>query len=493
MAGMQGRIFGIIYSMVALLSGATAQESASHPGANEQTAVDITPKEQEKRKNGLSTTEPDEHVVSQSRMFSVSGGDSLRMGALATKADEVRGRVNSLLGYEDDFKFAISIRLLGQSTDRAVANPIRTRISIIGKEPNLQIRIYPGGGIDVERLTEAIITMVIYERALREVRADALPDYIRVPEWLITGVQQAILWKSGKADRRMYRNLFDRAEMMSPEEIISIRNASKLDASSREVYDVSCGVLIMCLVSREGGPAQLRELVAESVLTESTPVEMLSSHFHELGIDEGMLYRWWALQLADMAEVPATEMLTPVETEQQLREVITILNYDKETRTSRPVSLDNAYAVVEVPDWRAQMKPLSERLVELSVHAFPGYRPIILEYQRLVAEMLAGATPDEVQSILGPVREAREAYVITSLRARDYLDWYEITHLGKAAAKASFDSYREAMQMLRKDSPGPDTHMSRYLEDIEALYQLGEKASLPERLLKQISDSKKKE
>ena len=47
--------------------------------------------------------------------------------------------------------------------------------------------------------------------------------------------------------------------------------------------------------------------------------------------------------------------------------------------------------------------------------------------------------------------------------------------------------------MLRKDSPGPDTHMSRYLEDIEALYQLGEKAPLPERLLKQISDSKKKE
>ena len=46
--------------------------------------------------------------------------------------------------------------------------------------------------------------------------------------------------------------------------------------------------------------------------------------------------------------------------------------------------------------------------------------------------------------------------------------------------------------MLRRDSPGPETHMSRYLEDIEALYQLGENDPLPERLLKQLPDSKKK-
>ena len=39
------------------------------------------------------SAESDQHVVSQSRMFSVSGGDSLRMGAIATKADEVRGQV----------------------------------------------------------------------------------------------------------------------------------------------------------------------------------------------------------------------------------------------------------------------------------------------------------------------------------------------------------------------------------------------------------------
>lgn len=451
-----------------------------------EAAAQALPTAQELRRQHDASAEPDEHVVSQSRMFSVSGGDSLRMGAIATKADEVRGRVNSLLGFEDDFKFTVSIRLLGLATDKAVRNPIRTRISIIDQEPNLQIRVYQGGGIDVERLTRAVITMVVYERALREVRSDALPEYIRVPEWLITGVQQAILWKSGKADRRLYRNLFEQAEMMSPEEMISTRNPAALDAASREVYEVSCGVLVMCLLSRDGGQAQLRELVAESVLSESSPVEMIASHFHELGIDSGMLHRWWALQLAAMAEAPATEMLTPAETEQQLREAITIHHYDKETRTSYPVSLDNAYALVQVPDWQGQMKGVTDRLLELSVHAFPGYRPIIVEYQRLVAELLHGATPDDVQAILGPVRESREAYVTTAVRARDYLDWYEITHLGSSSNANTFDAYREAMQMLRADTPGPQTAMSRYLEDIEILYSLGEKEDLPERIRSQI-------
>ncbi len=494
MAGMQRQISAIVCSMLAVGGYSAAQESAAPEAdvtAEAASTTQALPTAQELRKARKAMEAPDDHVVSQSRMFSVSGGDSLHMGAIATKADEVRGRVNALLGFEDEHRFTVSIRLIGQTTDREVARPIRTRISIIGNEPNLQIRIHPGGGIDVDRLTNAIITMVLYERALREVRADALPESIRVPEWLITGVQQSILWRSGKADRRLYRNLFEKAEMMSPETIISTKNAARLDASSREVYEVSCGVLVMCLVSREGGQAQLRELVAESVLSDGTPTEVIASHFHELGIDEGMLHRWWALQLASMAEAPATEMLTPMETEQQLKEVLTILCYDKETRTSRPVSLDNVYALMEVPDWRAQMRPVSDRLLELTVHAFPGYRPIIVEYQRLVAELLNGKSADDVQQILGPVRELREAYVTTSLRARDYLDWYEITHLGKSPRKGSFAAYREAMDVLRRDDNGPETHMSRYLEDIEALYQLGEKEELPESLRKQIPERKK--
>lgn len=470
-----------------------APSESEEPGNQAASVIQADPTRQEKRAAGNEAKEPDQHVVSQSRIFSVSGGDSLRMGAIATKADEIRGRVCQLLGFDSDWKYSISIRLLGQSTDPPEPNPIRTRISIIGQEPNFQIRIYPGGGINLDKLTNAIIMMTLYERALRDIQTDALPDVIKMPEWLVTGVQQAILWRSGKADRRLYQNLFNRAEMLSPEEIISTKNASLLDASSRQVYEVSCGVLVMSLVNRDGGQAQLRELVTESVTEEGTPAEIIASHFHELGIDSNMLSKWWALELAALSQAPATESLTPMETEKQLTEALTILRYNPYTRTPEPISADDLYTLVELEDWKEQMRPCVDRLMELNLRCFPGYRPLIMEYVRAISELLQGSPPDEVQNIIGPLRELRQTYITTSIRARDYLDWYEITQMGNASYNASFNNYLEAMSTLRKETPGPKTQISQYLEDIETLYSLGEEEELPSRMKLQTRSSDKQE
>lgn len=492
MNGMPRRV--TVFTLLALVGlTAPAQDTptTAAPGQSGAT-TQPDPTRAELRQSKTALQEPDEHVVSQSRMFSVSGGDSLRMGAIATKADEVRGSVCRLLGIDTTWKYGISIRLIGNSTDPAELNPIRTRISIIGGEPNFQIRIYPGGGINVERLTNAIITMTLFERALCNQRADALPDSVNIPQWLITGIQQAVLWRSGKGDRRLYRSLFERADMLTPEEIVSTNDADGLDASSRQVYDVSCGVLIMCLLHREGGPAQLRELIAESALADGSPREIITSHFHELGIDATMLSKWWALELANLSKAPATEMLTPMETEKQLNEALTILTYEKETQLPRQLSADNVYGLLALPEWRAHIHPLIERLMALNLHCFPGYRAIIAEYCRAYSELLKGATADDVQNILGPLRELREAYITTSLRARDYLDWYEITHLGEKSHREGFTDYLETMHMLRQEKPGPDTHMSRYLQDIEILYGLKSGDELPNSLMQQVRKARDK-
>ncbi len=455
------------------------QQETEEASALPVTQSDPTPQERQAAEQGLK--EADQHVVSQSRMFSVSGGDSLRMGAIATRADEIRGHVCKLLGLDTTWRYGISIRLLGQPTDPPHLQPVRTRIHVIGREPDFQIRVYPGGGIDLNRLDQAIVSMVLYEQALRSMQVEALPDRVSIPEWLSTGVHQAILWRTGKADRRLYQNLFQRAEMLSPEEIISTENAAQLDAASRQVYEVSCGVLLMSLINRQGGAAQLRELVSEAASAEGSPREVISAYFHELGIDDQLLNKWWALELAALSLPRATEALTPMETEKQLAEALTVIRYDEESRTPHPVSVDDLYSLTALPDWRAQMRPCVERLVELSIRCFPGYRPIITEYCRAIGELLKGASADEVQNILGPLRELRAAYMRTSLRGRDYLDWYEITHLGQEK-DSSFQTYLDAMRLLRRERPGPATPLSRYLDDIEALYTLKEGEPLPARL-----------
>lgn len=426
--------------------------------------------------------EGDDNVISQSGMFSVSGGDSLRMGAIATRADDICNRLCNLLHLDAGHRYTVSIRLIGSASDSPQLNPIRTRIRIIGDQPNFQIRIYPGGGIDLARLDGAIITMVLYERALREMEPGAYPDTVSLPHWLVTGIIQAMQWRSGQVDRELYRKLFARAEMLPPESIIAEENPEGLDAASRQLYDVSCGVLMMSLLSREGGPDQLKTLLAEAATAEGTPKEILGAHFHELGLDKDLLNKWWALQLADLALPRSQEALTPLETERQLSEALTVIYYDPETETPRPIQLDNVYELLQQENWRDLVQPNVERLVALSSYCFPEYRPIIAEYCRVIAELMNGGDADSVQSSLGPLQELRHAYLAAAIRGRDYLDWYEITHLGKENRR-SFDTYLEAMRLLRRDSAGPDTALGRYLDDIEALYKQETDAPLPDSLL----------
>jgi hypothetical protein len=89
-------------------------------------------------------------------------------------------------------------------------------------------------------------------------------------------------------------------------------------------------------------------------------------------------------------------MLTPMETEKQLAEALTIVTYDAETQLPRNLSADNVYALLELPEWRAQIRPLVDRLMQLNLHCFPGYRAIIVEYCRAYSELLKGSTADAV-------------------------------------------------------------------------------------------------
>ncbi len=423
----------------------------------------------------------DKHVVSQSRMFSVSGGDVLRMGAIASHADDVRKHFNRLLGMDDRWKYGISIRLWGNTADPAHANPIRARVRIIGSEPNLQIRIYAGGGVDIERLDAAIITMLLYEYALREVRSEALPDSVSMPVWLITGVQQALLWRDEKIDRRVYQRLFDKGEMMAPEDIVNTQDPELLDAGSRQVYEVSCGVLIMGLLHQEDGKQRLRALMAEALTQEGTSKEIIATYFHELNLNSTNFSKWWALELASLAMPGTMEMLTPIDTEKRLTEALLFTGVEEDTRLPISVSLADLDQVRKIPNWQRQLRPCMSRLTKLSLNAFPGYRVIISEYSRALVELMKGSRVEEVQKILVPLRDLRRAYVEASVRGRDYLDWYEITHLGRAQS-GNFENYTDALRMLRKESGGPETPISRYLDDIEVLHGLDSGEPLPERM-----------
>ncbi len=433
----------------------------------------------------------DAHIISSSRVFSVSGADGLRVGAIASRADDMRTLLYKVLDVPAKKHHNISIRVLGKTSDARIYPRMRQQINLIGNEPSYTLFVQAGGGVDVPELNKAIITISLYEFALRDVDLTAIEGDVAIPEWLLVGVQQAALWRNGKIERSTYEQLFNRSEMLSPEQIIGNERPWELDGASRQIYEASCGVLILGLLGQEGGALRLQNMLQESIMSEGSMIATLKQHFHELGLSDNALAKWWALELANLAAPKTTEAMTPIETEERLANALRITYYDPATRIPSLVSFDDVYSFVQLEDWKSQLRPIPQALSAMSVRCFPTYRPFIKEYIRTMNLLLKNGDPDEVQSIIGPLREMREAYVVTSLRVRDYLDWYEITHTG-SSNKAAFTTYLDTMVMLRNEQNTAASPISDYLKDIEDLYKLPHDEPLPKKMQQELMKTSKK-
>lgn len=417
--------------------------------------------------------------VSTSKQFHVIGMDALLAGAIATRADSIRDALLKILKQPDEWKNKIIIRLVGEPGSPVPANPIRMQTLIVGSNLSYNIFIHLGRGINQDRLRHGIVSTLLYEMMLRTVDAEGLPDEVALPPWLIAGLEQAVLWHNKEADRAMYSTLFQQSGIMTPEEILNCREPEKeLDATSYAAYQTSCGALVLCLLNQENGPEGMKQLLDQAILGNDDPKNLIRRHFPQLNLTPSSLHKWWTLQLSRMATPPLTETLTITETERHLQEALTLVKYDPDTRTTATFPLDDLDQANSLTDLNRQLSNVSGSLLNLSRRCFPAYRPVIVEYAKLVALMQTGKISSrEAAPKIGQLREIRELSMNTARRVRDYMDWYEINT--RAGTGKAFASYAAAVKLLREQNQPANTPISRYLDDIEKLYTLPAKAPVP--------------
>ena len=417
--------------------------------------------------------------VSASKQFHVTGMDSLLAGAIATRADSIRTALVKILKQPDEWKNNIIIRLVGEPGSPVPANPIRMQTVIVGNTLSYNIFIHLGRGINQDRLRHAIVSTLLYEMMLRTVDPEGLPDEVTLPPWLIAGLEQAVLWHTNEADRAMYSTLFQQSGIMTPEEILNCPEPEKeLDATSYAAYQTSCGALVLCLLNQENGPEGMKQLLDQAILGNDDPRNLIKRHFPQLNLTPSSLHKWWTLQLSRMATPPLTETLTITETERHLQEALTLVKYDPDTRTTVTFPLDNLDQANSLTDLNRQLSNISGSLLNLSRRSFPAYRPVIVEYAKLVALMQTGKINGrEAAPKIGQLREIRELSMKTARRVRDYMDWYEINT--RSGTGKTFASYAAAVKLLREQEQPANTPISRYLDDIEKLYTHPAKAPVP--------------
>lgn len=425
----------------------------------------------------------EERVVSSTKQFIVHGGDASDRGAAAMLAEDAKTELLRLTedateisdaakGPQGDWwKIPVSISLHGKHGDPMPRRTIATRILIRDTGYEVHLDVHLSRGIENERFKHAITGAMIYGRGLRErpTRETDVPFF--VPPWLIDGLREATAWQQKRSDRRFYEALFRSGGLFKLDDLFSLdeRGFEEMDGAMRAAFHVSSGALVMALLEQPQGKAGFRAFLGEVAAYQGEIPALLRSHFPDLNLSETSLAKWWQLQLANIGgQGLATDVFTVARTEATLEEALRLDFRDEEgiVRQKELAAWPELAALPEA-ERKDAVKLAQESLVRLSYRCFPSYRSILGEYQVILGN-LANNETDKVAATLAALSERRTTMAAKIERARDYMDWFEISRARELSGV--FDDYMRLKDGLKANPHTRTDDLSKYLDRMDAIF-----------------------
>jgi hypothetical protein len=406
-----------------------------------------------------------DQVKSRSEQFRISGGDPLVRGTLAILADETKDEFLRLIGDRDGWKVPVHVRL--------DARPVAVRMRLLEVEGVRELRFdfHFSRGIDHERFKRAVVTSLLYERVLRKPGGNAADAPLNVPPWLSDGLREAVVWRQNQSDRDLYQALFRQGGLLKPDNLFRMADAAfeNLDGATRAAFRVSSGAMVMALLEQPQGREGFRAYLDAAPSYEGEMPGLLARHFPELNLSESSLRKWWTLQLANKGGLTQlTDLLTVAQTETALNEALKLHFRTAEgIVNTKELAAWPELAELEEPERVSAVRPAEEALVRLSYRCFPSYRPLLMEYQDILVSIARDKT-GKVAGRLLDLDETRVTMVARANRARDYLDWFEITTARETSG--AFDDYQRLKERLKSNPHRRKDPVSDYLDRMERIF-----------------------
>lgn len=402
-------------------------------------------------------------LSSQSGQFRVTGGDPAPRGALALLAEAARIEFRKTCGIKGEWKIPIEIRLHGKAGEPSPVRPIITRLVEVDGVSQFILDVHIGLGVDHEPFQRAVYSLLLYEIAL-EGKPDPDTRLVAMP-WLVDGLLEAAAWKHGTSDRRLYRSLFLSGGLFRLADLLTLDEAGheRLDGASRVAFRVSSGALVTALLDQPQGQEAFRAFLRDAASFAGEVNIVLSRHFSDLNLSDTGLEKLWRLQMANKGALNALQdVLTVQETDEALKEALH-LDFRTEEGLVQRIALAEWSRLLQMePDDRIwATRSAEDALIRLSYRCFPSYRPLLIEYQHVLAAM-RGNKPGDVEKKLSDLEETREVMLARSRHGRDYLDWFEITRARETSG--AFEDYRKLKQRLKHQPNIKSSSTSRYLD-----------------------------
>ena len=223
----------------------------------------------------------------------------------------------------------------------------------------------------------------------------------------------------------------------------------------RTVYRAYSAALVKWLVDEPEGQSRLGLYIDNLSRNSAEPLAGLKAHFAAL--NDPAVEQIWKTRVMRFCNSQSYRLLTFEETQRRLDEILTI-KVKLEDLSRRKLSSPEAAALEE----------MSRRLLFLGLSSNPVLRPIVTEYQQIVALLAAGK-----RSGIGE-RLARLPVLRANLTSRmnkidDYLNWFEAT---QAQTKSgAFANYLNAVEQQSDAAPHRHDAISVYLDALAEQFQ----------------------
>jgi len=411
--------------------------------------------------------------VGINKWVAVEGRNVRLRKALSVLADDTAESLAKLLGERSEVEGMRSVLVV--MSERGKGNSSR------GVRPYVQpldggqfligMHVDTRGEIDRALFGKGLIEALIYERSLRGKRVLDEGQGVSVPQWLVTGLSEAIVWEKDQSNRRIYSLLRDRPELFSIAEALKTngRQLSEFDDTKRSFYQASSCALVMSMLRQKGGADGLRKLLSEVALFEGEWEELFRKYFPGMNEGEKGVEKLWSLQVANMAVAKLSESLSIQETEERLRKLLYFNEFDENGVGSQvPLSDFSKLKDLTIEQRVACLTGTRAELVQLSYRCFQTYRPILLEYNLLTRDLIQGKD-DKVALTLEKLEKERSLILTASERTRDYLDWYQISQAREV--KGDFRGYMKLKErLIMEREKRKDPVIDKYLDEVQDFF-----------------------
>ena len=419
-------------------------------------------------------------VISRSGQFAVNGGDPAVRATVAMLAESAKDELLKLSESKDGWKTMISIVLHGKPGDPLPPRSVAFNLFSNEAGYSLRLDLHLARGIEQERFQRAVTKALLIEEALRKLPADSKDSALLVPPWLIEGLREAVSWQQKRSDRRLYEALFNHGGVYKLDDLLALTEAGyeDLDGAMRAAFRVASGALVMALLEQPSGKEGFRTFLGEAANFGGEMPVLLRRCFPGLNLSEQSLAKWWTLQGLNMKEIDLTESLGVVETEAGLEEALK-LHFRDAGGIDSEMPLHQHWeelVALPVPARVEAVRPVQEALVRLSYRCFPSFRPLLAEYQLILAELLK-PKPQKIAERLAGLEQSRRIMTEKARHARDYLDWFEITRVRETSG--AFEDYLALKERLKTRVSDRKDPVSTYLDRMEKIFNRGGSAAKP--------------